>query len=75
MLFVFTILIIVAMLRGLDISCGCFTQDPSADKIGYKKILENIGMILLGIYLIFVPKYGFSFFDLISKISGTSENK
>jgi len=32
MLIGFTILIISALLRGLDISCGCFTQDPNVSK-------------------------------------------
>jgi uncharacterized membrane protein YphA (DoxX/SURF4 family) len=54
----FTILIISALLRGLDISCGCFTQDPNASKIGYIKILENTGMIILGVWLLFVQNYG-----------------
>jgi len=58
MLVGFTILIISALVRGLDISCGCFTQDPNASKIGYFKILENIGMIMLGILLLFVQNYG-----------------
>lgn len=53
MLLAFTLLVASALLRGLDISCGCFTQDPSADKIGYRKILENCGMMLVGIYLLF----------------------
>ena len=58
MLVGFTILIISALLRGLDISCGCFTQDPNASKIGYTKILENVGMIMLGTLLLFVQNYG-----------------
>ncbi|MGD0591312.1 MAG: MauE/DoxX family redox-associated membrane protein [Bacteroidota bacterium] len=53
----FTILIISALLRGLDISCGCFTQDPNLNKIGYVKILENVGMIMLGMWLLFVQNY------------------
>jgi putative oxidoreductase len=61
MLVVFTVLIQSALLRGLDISCGCFTQDPGAAKIGYQKIAENIGMILLGVYLLFARNYGISF--------------
>jgi uncharacterized membrane protein YphA (DoxX/SURF4 family) len=60
MLVGFTILIISALLRGLDISCGCFTQDPNVSKIGYMKILENVGMIMLGVLLLFVQNYGFT---------------
>jgi len=51
LLAVFTLLVGTAMLRGLDISCGCFTQDPSAHRVGWQKIAENIGMMLAGIYL------------------------
>jgi uncharacterized membrane protein YphA (DoxX/SURF4 family) len=58
MLVGFTILITSALLRGLDISCGCFTQDPNVSKIGYIKILENVGMIMLGVLLLFVQNYG-----------------
>jgi len=62
MLIVFTTLIVSALFRGLDISCGCFTQDPNASKIGYQKILENIGMIILGTYLMFVRNFGITLF-------------
>jgi uncharacterized membrane protein YphA (DoxX/SURF4 family) len=62
MLVGFTVLVASAIFRGLDISCGCFTQDINASKIGYKKILENCGMIILGLWLVLVPN---SDFDLI----------
>jgi putative oxidoreductase len=58
MLIVFTILVISALMRGLDISCGCFSQDPGVSKIGYGKILENIGMIIMGVWLSCVHNYG-----------------
>ena len=47
---VFTALVISALIRGLDISCGCFSQDPQASKIGIQKVIENTGMFLLSIY-------------------------
>jgi putative oxidoreductase len=49
---VFTILVASVLVRGLDISCGCFTQDPSAVKIGWWKLLENIGWLAAAIVLI-----------------------
>ena len=49
----FTMLIASALLRGLDISCGCFSQDPNVGKIGYQKILENCGLIILSVWLLF----------------------
>jgi len=73
MLIVFTVLIISALLRGLDISCGCFSQDPNVNKIGYSKILENIGMILMGVWLICVNNYGIAlirFFPQKNNIPG-----
>lgn len=73
MLVVFTVLVISALLRGLDITCGCFTQDPNASKIGYQKILENVGLLFLGIYLLVVRQYGMSIFQLFRKESKTQE--
>jgi len=51
--FIFFIAISSAMIRGLDISCGCFAVSPEAIKIGYKRLVEDFilfGMILM-IYL------------------------
>ena len=75
MLIGFTILIISALLRGLDISCGCFTQDPNASKIGYIKILENAGMIMLGVLLLFIQNYGITITQFFSKQINTSNDK
>ena len=46
---VFTALVISALARGLDISCGCFTQDPSAARIGWWKVAENTGLFILSL--------------------------
>ena len=51
MLLVFIIAIAISLARGLNIDCGCFgTVDGS--KVGLMKILENIGLLLLGLILI-----------------------
>ena len=51
MLLVFIIAIAISLARGLDINCGCFgTVDGS--KVGLMKILENAGLLLLGLILI-----------------------
>ncbi len=48
----FTIMIFISVLRGLDIDCGCFgTSDGQV--VGVIKIIENIGLLLLGIYVFF----------------------
>ena len=46
MMLVFTVAVAAAVARGLDIECGCFgTADAST--VGYTKLLENFGMILM----------------------------
>ena len=55
MLVVFTIAVISAVIRGLDIDCGCFgrtaTDLARSHRIGLQKIAENLGMILIAILL------------------------
>jgi uncharacterized membrane protein YphA (DoxX/SURF4 family) len=54
LLVIFIASIFISILRGLDIECGCFgTVDGS--KVGLQKILENVGLLLLGLILL---KYG-----------------
>jgi len=60
MLVVFTGGVISAVLRGLDISCGCFTQDPSVGKVGWYKVGENIAMILGSLVLFYSHTLRFS---------------
>ena len=47
MLLMFTVAVISAVLRGLDISCGCFTQDPAASKVGWAKVGENTALLMM----------------------------
>ncbi len=47
----FTVAVVTGLVRGLDISCGCFTLDPEVNKIGWRKVLENIGLILTSVLL------------------------
>jgi len=47
MLLVFTSAILFSLYRGLDISCGCMSTDPNASKIGWSKVAENTGMLIL----------------------------
>ena len=41
MLVCFTAAVVSALWRGLDISCGCHTQDPGAERLGWWKVGEN----------------------------------
>lgn len=52
MLVMFTIAIIIAVAKGLSINCGCYSQ-IAAQKVGLPKILENTGLIILSLILVF----------------------
>lgn len=60
MLIVFTAGIISGIVRQLDIACGCFTSDPNVGRIGWGKVLENCGLIVLGIIVFFSKSDRFS---------------
>jgi uncharacterized membrane protein YphA (DoxX/SURF4 family) len=74
MLVGFTFFVASALFRGLDISCGCFTQDPNVSKIGYQKILENCGLIVLSVWLLFGQNQGIDLFQLFRKHPDKSIN-
>jgi len=57
---VFTLAILSALLRGLDIACGCFTQDPTVGKIGWMKVLQNLTLLALALFLYFSASVKFS---------------
>ncbi|MGA3243005.1 MAG: MauE/DoxX family redox-associated membrane protein [Bacteroidota bacterium] len=73
MLVVFTLAVIVALARGLDISCGCFTQDPTAGKIGWLKILQNATLIVLTLFLYFSNSESFTLLQLLQKSNPGSD--
>lgn len=58
MLVVFTVAIIIAVAQGLNIDCGCYSQIAS-QKVGIPKILENIGLIILSLILVFTENNKF----------------
>jgi uncharacterized membrane protein YphA (DoxX/SURF4 family) len=60
MVLVFTAGIASALGRGLDISCGCFTQDPAAGRIGWTKLVENGFLLFLAATIYLLPGYGWS---------------
>jgi uncharacterized membrane protein YphA (DoxX/SURF4 family) len=60
MLAVFVAGIISGIARGLDISCGCFSRDPNVGRIGWLKVLENVGLMALSIVILSSPTNRFS---------------
>jgi putative oxidoreductase len=77
MLVVFIVAIISAMMRGLDINCGCFSQAGVAPtKVGWGKVAEDVGLLVLGIALIISNGNTFSFESLVEKnISSNSSSQ
>jgi putative oxidoreductase len=52
LLSVFTVAVLAALLRGLQIDCGCFGAQYGSP-IGISKILEDLGMLLLALLVYF----------------------
>jgi putative oxidoreductase len=51
MLLVFIVAISTAMARGLSIDCGCFTQGAGGEQIGWKKLAEDVALLLLAMQI------------------------
>ncbi|TAL67669.1 MAG: DoxX family membrane protein [Bacteroidetes bacterium] len=61
---VFIIAILIAMLQGLSINCGCHTK-ILADKVGFAKVFQNSGLLILSVYLFNFPFSKLSIENLI----------
>ena len=62
MLVVFIVAVFSAMARGLDINCGCFSH--KIVYVGWGKIAENAGLLLLSLYIFVYPLKKFSMENL-----------
>jgi hypothetical protein len=57
MMALFTAAVLLAVIRGLDIECGCFgTSDAS--RVGLVKLLQNFGMLALAAVACLRPNTG-----------------
>ena len=63
LLIVFIIAISISLARGLNIDCGCFGT-VGGTKVGLQKILENFGLLVLGLILI---KFDSKFLSLLKQ--------
>ncbi len=50
--FAFVVMIASAMARGLNIECGCFSLDTHNSFVGWKRIIEDVFMILGGWFIL-----------------------
>ncbi|MBK7106745.1 MAG: DoxX family membrane protein [Ignavibacteriae bacterium] len=60
LLLVFTLAVISAVARNLDIDCGC-QGTIDGQKVGMLKIVENISLLIVGILSIKIPKQVLTF--------------
>jgi uncharacterized membrane protein YphA (DoxX/SURF4 family) len=67
MLALFTLAVVSAWLRGLDISCGCFSQDPSAERIGWMKVVQDVTLFALTLFLYFSETTKFTIIEYLQK--------
>ncbi|HDR05020.1 MAG TPA: hypothetical protein ENN84_07215 [Candidatus Marinimicrobia bacterium] len=51
---IFVVMIAIAMLRGLDISCGCF--GANSQQVGWPKILENGLLLILAVRVAMISR-------------------
>ena|SRR3972149_3211987 len=74
MLIVFSIAILSAILRGLDIDCGCFKNSVMASKAGWSKFFEDILMILMALQVLFFPNRFLSIEKILHKTSDNDKS-
>jgi len=67
----FTLLVSYAWAIGLNINCGCFSHH--IEYVGLKKVLENLLLIISGVYLFFYPGTTFQIEMIPGKINKQSE--
>jgi len=52
MMAIFTVAIMIALAKGLDMSCGCFaSQGAVDDPISWRTVLRDLGWLLLAVYI------------------------
>ena len=56
---IFTVAVGIALIKGLNITCGCHTK-ITAENVGVRKIIENTGLLILCLYIFFYPAKKFT---------------
>jgi len=51
LLVVFTVALVSALVRGLDIHCGCFSQ-TATERIGWERVLHDIALLVAALVLV-----------------------
>ncbi len=66
LLILFTLNVLIALLRGLEIDCGCGASIAGIEKVSWQKIVENSVLILFFINIIFSKSYEFALDNILS---------
>jgi len=56
LLLAFSGTLIFNLSRGLNISCGCFTAEPSTDPISFWTVMRDASFLVPALYLLFVNR-------------------
>jgi hypothetical protein len=51
LLFVFAIALGIALFKGLDISCGCFTTSKEAQSISWIYLIRDLGLLAMAVFV------------------------
>jgi uncharacterized membrane protein YphA (DoxX/SURF4 family) len=51
LLFVFTLALGIALFKGLDISCGCFTTSKEAQRISWIYLARDLGLLAMATFV------------------------
>ena len=64
LMIIFIIAILSAILRGLDIECGCFGSGTSAD---WMRIIEDLFLLVISLQIVFYPKSTLALENILEK--------
>ena len=56
MLSVFMVAIVSALVRGIDIDCGCFSTSPEAERLAMVTLLRDVLLVLAALQVIAAPR-------------------
>jgi uncharacterized membrane protein YphA (DoxX/SURF4 family) len=56
LLFVFALALGMALFRGLDISCGCFTTSKEASSISWIYLVRDLSLLAMAVFVFFFDK-------------------
>ncbi len=72
MLVMFIVAIYIAMSKGIQAQCGCFGAEAEAamNELTWKKIIEDVGWLLMGLYVLLGSPNRISIDSWISRMRG-----